>query len=133
MGTNYELRMPGANKCEHCGRSDNQECLHIGKSSGGWVFSLHVYPERGINDLDDWKPLFEKGAIYDEYGRIITAEEMLDVICNRSWTGSSNPTAEFYATNRAVPGPFGLVRHALDGFCIRHGSGTWDCLDGVFS
>ena len=39
--------------------------LHIGKSSYGWHFSLCIYPELGINDLEDWKKLFSEYEIYD--------------------------------------------------------------------
>lgn len=38
MGTNYYLH--SQDPCEHCGRSYPE--LHIGKSSAGWVFALHV-------------------------------------------------------------------------------------------
>lgn len=50
MGTNYYLHTKP--DCECCGRGF--EPLHIGKSSGGWCFSLHVMPEDNINTLDDW-------------------------------------------------------------------------------
>ena len=62
MGTNYYLHEPPTNKCEHCGRQDEKEPLHIGKSSVGWVFALHIIPEMGIEDLEDWIPLFNSGA-----------------------------------------------------------------------
>ena len=42
MGTNYYLHRPRTNECEHCGRADEAPPLHIGKSSSGWCFSLHV-------------------------------------------------------------------------------------------
>ena len=43
MGTNYYFE-DSSEVCECCGRG--AESLHIGKSSGGWCFSLHVMPER---------------------------------------------------------------------------------------
>ena len=57
--------------------------LHIGKSSYGWHFSLCIYPELGINDLDDWKKLFSEYEIYDEYDRLVSTDEMLETITNR--------------------------------------------------
>lgn len=60
------------------------EKLHVGKSSGGWRFSLCIYPKKNINTLADWKKLFKQNIISDEYGTIIDPAEMLDVITNRS-------------------------------------------------
>ena len=60
--------------------------LHIGKSSAGWHFGLCIYPELGINNLEDWKREFNNpdNEIIDEYwinpGDIISAEKMLDII-----------------------------------------------------
>ena len=74
MGTNYYLVTEEGRK-------------HIGKSSGGWCFSLHVYPEEDINDLQDWIPFWNQLTpdkhIEDEYGAIITGEGMLIIICER--------------------------------------------------
>ena len=77
MGTNFYFhRRP----CIHCGAKNAP--LHIGKSSGGWCFGLHVIPEEGICDLDDWEAVWEKenGTIENEYGEIIEPEEMLQII-----------------------------------------------------
>lgn len=62
--------------------------LHIGKSSCGWHFDLCIYPDLGelsINNLHDWEILFtnKKNVIIDEYGEVISKEEMLDTITNR--------------------------------------------------
>lgn len=134
MGTNYYLRLPGTNACKHCGRSDNAEDLHIGKSSHGWCFSLHVIPERGINDLDDWLPLFERYLIRDEYGEAITPREMLNIITKRgNPRGAAVHSPEWYASNGAEPGPNGLARHRIGSHCVKHGVGTWDCIPCDFS
>lgn len=86
MGTNYYLH---ENICSHCGRGD--EPLHIGKSSAGWCFALHVIPERGLNSLEDWEKKFEKGTILNEYGNPTSPEEMLRIITERDWHGTSSP------------------------------------------
>lgn len=71
MGTNYYLK---PKPCECCGRTD--EGLHIGKSSAGWCFSLHVIPEEGINGLDDWKSRFDEPGvqIVNEYGEVVSKD-----------------------------------------------------------
>ena len=61
--------------------------LHIGKSSYGWKFSLCIYPELGINNLDDWKRVFQQFDIYDEYDKVISSEEMLLTITERKSDG----------------------------------------------
>lgn len=65
MSTNYYLR--GAAACAHCGRGADLG-RHIGKSSSGWAFGLRIYPDEGIASLDDWRPLFERHGVVDEYG-----------------------------------------------------------------
>ena len=76
MGTNYYLE--AQSPCECCGRP--YQALHIGKSSAGWCFSLHVIPEEGIKTLDDWKKKWEGKRIFNEYDDDVPPEEMLDTI-----------------------------------------------------
>jgi len=136
MGTNYYLI---GDVCAHCGRGDERK--HIGKSSAGWCFSLHVRPEEGINDLKDWDRLFRdpENKIEDEYGAAITADEMIKAITDRSGnvgvgkSMSYSSWDEFYRRNHAVPGPKGLARHAIGDYCVGHGDGTWDLIAGEFS
>ena len=134
MGTNYYLYEKPS--CKECGRP--YEAKHIGKSSAGWCFSLHVIPEEGINDLEDWKKLWNRrGAeIGDEYGHNLTISEMLSIITKRSRIAKHDESAQWYRDNEAIPDPsgLGLVRQRIDGkFCIGHGKGTWDLLVGEFS
>lgn len=144
MGTNYYYH---TDNCPHCGRGD--EPLHIGKSSGGWCFSLHVYPRDEwckeqiiIESLDDWKALWATGSgtIKDEYGGTHTPEEMLTNITERAWErGEGNyggyPSWQaFHRANCSQQGPNGLVRSRVDGaHCVGHGKGTWDLIVGEFS
>lgn len=127
MGTNYYLETPA---CPHCGRGDRP--LHIGKSSGGWCFGLHVIPEQGLSSLEDWRARWgaEGTTIRDEYGQEVTAAEMERVITQRSW-----PHVPGGDTLRSiVRGPNNLMRAPVDGvLCIGHGPGTWDLIAGDFS
>lgn len=79
MGTNYYLR---EKCCKECGRYNE---LHIGKSSGGWAFSLRIYPDLGIKTIDDWKTKWNDpdNHIFNEYERSITPEEMESCVLDR--------------------------------------------------
>ena len=133
MGTNFYLH---SDECETCGRS--AEPLHIGKSSIGWCFLLHVDEEVGIDNLADWCQIIgKKGSwIKDEYGDSISAGKMLEIIMLRSSRSSSynKEPDHWYSSNHAEPGPNGLVRNKVDdNNCIGHGEGTWDLITGEFS
>lgn len=129
MGTNFYWT---EESCAACGRGDEE--VHIGKSSVGWVFALHVYPDDGVKTIADWMKRFsvEGSSIRDEYGTRIHPSEMVYRIACR--TGSGKPrSAIFYADNHAEPGPQGLLRQKIDERCIGHGEGTWDYIVGEFS
>jgi len=130
MGTNYYLHQKP--DCECCGRPF--EPLHIGKSSGGWCFSLHVMPDDNIHDLDDWRNEWAKpGAfIRNEYGEKVSIAEMELIITVRSGKKPPEWSPGEYRSNYGEPGPNNLVRHAIGEYCIKHGSGTWDCCTGEF-
>jgi hypothetical protein len=131
MGTNYYAELPPKNICEHCKRGDGAEELHIGKSSGGWCFSLHVIEGR-IESLEDWIVVLAAAGvrIKDEYGKYHTLDEMLKIITQRRCLGESDK--EWYSSNHAERGPNGLARHKVD-LQHRHGKGTWDLCMGEFS
>lgn len=137
MGTNYYHEpVPCPHPCAHCNMDG--ESLHIGKSSVGWCFSLHVIPEEGIHNLEDWKRRFAKGGrIVNEYGDKVSSVDMVTIITNRSgcWGQRTDHSAEsrFHEANGSMRGPRGLLRHKLDDRCIAHGTGTWDCITGSFS
>jgi hypothetical protein len=147
MGTNFYLH-PRAD-CECCGRPF--EPLHIGKSSSGWCFSLHVIPEDGINSLDDWRERWSRRSAFirNEYGDTVTAEQMESIITmrsqskpNTSWDsnwwdsrfGRYLSEEDFHRHNHSERGPNFLLRHRIDGrHCIGHGPGTYDYIAGEFS
>lgn len=143
MGTNFYLHQKPP--CECCGRPFD-DALHIGESSSGWCFTLHVIPEDGINDLDDWRRLWSApgAVILDEYGESLSPEEMEARIKDRggprNWNarwweycGSYSSEVDFHRRNMSERGPNGLLRHAIGDHCIKHGEGTWDCIIGEFS
>ncbi|KKN02386.1 hypothetical protein LCGC14_1118310 [marine sediment metagenome] len=90
MGTNYYIK--DVVQCNECGQP-NVADYHIGKSSGGWCFSLHVDvdPARGVNDLEDIKRLWAYKTIKDEYGSTISKKEMLAIITDRKWDRKVKP------------------------------------------
>ena len=113
MGTNYYLEE--APPCKCCGRE--YEKKHIGKGSWGWAFALHVYPQDGINDLNDWITYWDEKRIVNEEGFELTEKQMLEEITKRS-----NPNGLLRAS-----------KHEKFSCCIGHGEGTWDLCVGDFS
>lgn len=115
MGTNYYLQREC---CDKCGRSTDR--IHIGKSSAGWCFSLHVDDEAGINSLADWEAQWSQPntRIVDEYGDVIPVDQMRRTITERKWHGSAD----------------NLRRHPIEErYCVGHGDGTYDLIPGEFS
>lgn len=158
MGTNFYLLEKPA--CDHCGRGAT-EGLHIGKSSGGWCFSLHVYPPDGretyklsdyglgvasIMSPKDWEPLFKKYGVIDEYGRQVEPDEMMSIITDRlpTYGVEVDVHRRYYPNQPPGQGPHEggaiekdgrcLIRHQVDhSHCIGIGDGTWDMIVGEFS
>ena len=144
MGTNYYWHETA--RCPHCGQATSEK-KHIGKSSAGWCFSLRVYPDEGIHDLPDWEERFDVDGSYiqDEYHDIISSQEMMEIITERSafreWdevrtipaSSRYGSWTDFHRINYSVEGPNGLLRHRVGEYCSRHGDGTWDCMVGEFS
>jgi hypothetical protein len=140
VGTNYYLSIQPA--CPACGRSF--ERLHIGKSSAGWCFSLHVIPEQHINTLEDWIALWSKpeAFICDEYDTEISGAEMEAIITERRsltnlneriWPSFYRDEQDFHTCNDSERGPNNLIRARISATCIGHGDGTYDCIVGDFS
>jgi len=112
--------------------------IHIGKSSAGWVFSLRVHEDKGILSLYDWLPVIlnPQNVIRDEYGRHITAHEMLETITVRRRKEPVQWNVSDWSLNQAEPGPNNLVRGKQSsdyGRTRTHGEGTWDYCNYEFS
>jgi hypothetical protein len=135
MGMNYYWHEKSP--CPTCGHLVDGK--HVGKSSAGWVFALHVYPEDEINDLEDWERLWSQGGlILDECGDEVSTDEMRQVITRRSWTKKDKPLMyeswdQFHRDNGSEEGPNGLARALPSSRMLKHGAGTWSCFIGEFS
>jgi len=131
MGTNYYLKSKAP--CPACGHEIKP--MHIGKSSAGWVFSLHAIPEKGINGLADWQREWaaEGMVIEDEYGRRVSPDAMLATITQRQWNGNAARHGWPLAFG-IIEGPHGLLREA-ENESVKHGPGgaTYDIITGEFS
>lgn len=128
MGTNYYWLPTEERECPTCHRE--HEGLHIGKSSAGWCFSLHVIPDLDLNTLADWMAKFSTGAIFDENDKRISVEDMLVTITQRSWPHPRSNDPDNLSENHAKVGPNNLRRHA---YCANPGDGTYDLCEGEFS
>jgi hypothetical protein len=130
MGTNYYLRY---NPCKCCGLAKPDK--HIGKSSWGWYFLLHVIPLENINSLEDWKKVWSdpESKIFDEYDYQVDPDEMTKIITERSNLNPNQWSAEELERNCAITANFGLVRSQIGRNCVGHGPGTWDYIEGDFS
>lgn len=137
MGTNYYVKNSGV-KCDHCGHESAPD-LHIGKSSGGWYFSLHVIPESGLNTLEDWKSYLEidGNEIVNEYNELLSVEEFLEIVTDR---GRDCTLDDLEILSRYITihtdteiGNYSLFRPKIDGnHCLGHGE-VWSYITGNFS
>lgn len=109
--------------------------LHIGKSSVGWVFGLHVIPALGIGSLSSWitriteAMVRHEGRIVNEYGNPIDFGTLMDIICLGK--GHRELTPEWLRENGAY------TNHSARGLARRNtakpGPGAWDLCSGRFS
>ena len=138
MGTNYYWKW---NPCSCCGLS--KEELHIGKSSGGWAFSLHVAnpeklweKEQGLPEtLAGWIALFtandDAGGIYDEYGYKIGFNELMDTIGRRPPIPKENWGNQRMDKYSVFDPNIGLWRHTYNAKIVK--GETFDLCYGEFS
>ena len=131
MSTNYYFHK---NICPHCHKPD--EIIHIGLSSSGWCFQLHIYPDKGISSLEDWENVWKtskNSKIMRETGDSQTIDEMLEMIADRRGPDFINWKKALACNNNAAPGPNNLLRTKVDGVhTVGHGKGTWDLCIGEF-
>ena len=85
MGTNYYVNKKPDLVDILRGEEDLE--LHLGKSSAGWCFSLRIYPEMGLVNLETWYKFLSKGriTITDEYGTTHDIDDVIHRITKRSW------------------------------------------------
>jgi len=138
MGTNYYWQSKACDKCGH-----SSERIHIGKSSAGWCFGLHVTDE--LTTLGQWEAKWNSGGyIYNEYDKQVSVSDMMKAITERSgligfddrdWPMMGYyDEADFHNRNHSERGPNNLLRHRIDGgHCVGHGDGTWDYIASEFS
>jgi hypothetical protein len=138
MGTNYYARY---NLCEDCQRFEEK---HIGKSSMGWCFSLHIIPEEGIKNWNDWKKFLTKDGvkIFDENDKEISFDYFEEVVTKRKaekikfpcsiFGKTYNSEEEWAKKNGVVLGPYNLWRHKKGTDCEGYGNGTYDYIIGDF-
>jgi hypothetical protein len=125
--------------------------IHIGKSSAGWYFSLHIYPLgirdddiNVINNWDDWKAFINSsnGKIYTEDHYEITFEQLRSKVEDRKLLdvqkfkedtlkqlklgifGYDKNTNLLYITND---------RYIYEHGCESIGNGPWCCSKHNFS
>ena len=93
MGTNYYLCTGKTVKktCSECGHQyEEEEKLHVGKSSFGRYFSMQLHPSLGITGLSSWKKFIEqcmsdpeskdRCRIENEYGDLVEYQDLIDCI-----------------------------------------------------
>lgn len=136
MGTNYYAYH--GKPCEHCGefkRDNRDEWLHIGKSPGGWCFLVHIYPSEGLNNLADWTAKLAGGkyTILDEYGSVVSMENLMNVITDRFWPSWSLNHRDVACPTCEKPGVNNCRRHSCGWEGTSHGEGPYDYFDRDFS
>jgi len=122
MGTNYYLEgNETTTQCECCGQDvAGTEQLHIGKSSMGWCFSLHVTDE--CPDLAAWEHFLVNAdvSVVDEYGEHVNPTQMINIMKSKrsdirwkdkKWMGYINE-GDFHQQNGSERGPNNLLRHS---------------------
>lgn len=128
MGTNYFVsKKPSLIGILQGGETEE---LHLGKSSVGWCFSLRIYPERGLVNLESWYRYMASGRtiITDEYGGEHELESIIDRIVNRRFNAHSTPKD----SSRRQFHKDGCQRHRISEVC-KPGKGPYDLCNYEFS
>jgi len=113
MGTNYYVEAP---KCPHCGRGDDS--LHLGKSSGGWRFSMatHSASDDGarpaLDSLAAWEEWLTSDAslrIVSEYGEERSWPNMLELMSEKANGRTRTPYSRWPEWHGKRDGPVDLM------------------------
>jgi hypothetical protein len=147
MGTNYYAEL--GTRCDHCGR-DPEERYHVGKTSVGWVFSLHVVESyewppdhddfQGLArpvDWSTWMDLLSRPdvTIRDEYGDAVSLDRMEAVVTRRRrWDEGRDDDPRSMGAGHWWDPAVGLWRARVDDGRSRPVPGeTYDLVHGCFS
>lgn len=81
MSTNFYFH-PEPDVCGECGHDKAHEPLHIGKTSGGWVFLWRGYEEPWLRLPTHWVQYLHTtpGVIQDEYGHEYSLGDFLIMV-----------------------------------------------------
>jgi hypothetical protein len=103
MSTNYYIKLPPQNECEHCKRHDEQPPVHIGKYSHGWKFVFNALHRQTFKE---WltEITFTPHLIIDEYGVEVSKSQLIELISSTIVGGRyandgkehSNPSEDEY-------------------------------------
>lgn len=139
MGTNYYVKT-GEKYVKNGWLTE--EIYHIGKSSYGWYFALHVIPWAGLNSFEDWKEYLKGKTIHDEYGRKVSYSRMIKTILrdskDESWGKQSNYEEGLVVSDdgdyKTCVGKYGLHYCIGRGACLDrvNGDGCYTLVEGDF-
>lgn len=108
--------------------------IKIGKNCAGWKFCLRIYPLLNVNSFEDWLKIFqnEKFIIIDENGRIIEAEEIIDIITKKESFFKKEDIGKLI-DGKYLVSEVGLIEHSDPEFIVVNGE-TYDyfiCYEGI--
>lgn len=108
--------------------------IHIGKSSCGWKFCLHIYPNHNINSFKDWYDILQNDEyiITDEYNEVISINKMINIITKKPRVYKKEDTGKII-DNQYIVSEVGLLQHSYQGFIVVKNE-TYDYLicEGLF-
>lgn len=104
MGTNYYMRTRSTT-CKCCQRANEEDIIHIGKSSWGWTFSFMGYTKEWhvprIESYKDWKMTLSNPDTYimNEYDEEVSKEEFFEMVEDKQKEKGNRNHAEDYTEN----------------------------------
>lgn len=133
MGTNFYAHVDPCGECGHAAT-----VVHIGKSSRGWVFSLHVGGD-APEHLRGWTTFLKrKGVVIkDEYSRVVSLEDLLEIITKRAGRERGTTSSTSMGEGAFFDPYVGLWRVSPNGAWSNHRTPvmgkTYDLCRGEFS